>query len=91
MSTVITNATPDNLRNKLKSLASKADRIEIAVAFFSDSELINQWNNDNKKINLIVSLRPPTSFFSLKDLQSTLNVDMSFLGNEFNSKFFSQG
>jgi HKD family nuclease len=88
MSTVITNATPDNLRNKLKSLASKADRIEIAVAFFSDSELINQWNNDNKKINLIVSLRPPTSFFSLKDLQSTLNVDISFLGNEFHSKFF---
>ena len=48
MTTVITNTTSDNLRNKLKSLASKADSIEIAVAFFSDSELIKQWNNDKK-------------------------------------------
>jgi len=88
MTSVITNTTSDNLRNKLKSLASKADSIEIAVAFFSDSELIKQWNNEKKKINLIVSLRPPTSFYSLKDLQSALNVDISFLGNEFHSKFF---
>lgn len=88
MTTVITNTTIDNLRNKLKSLASKADSIEIAVAFFSDTELIKQWNNDEKKINLIVSLRPPTSYNSLKNLQSALNVGISFLGNEFHSKFF---
>jgi hypothetical protein len=69
-------------------LASKADSIEIAVAFLSDSELIKQWNTNKKKINVIVSLRPPTSFYSLKDLQSALNVDISFLGNEFHSKFF---
>jgi len=88
MTSVITNTTSDNLRSKLKSLAFKADSIEIAVAFFSDSELIKQWNNEKKKINLIVSLRPPTSFYSLKDLQSALNVDISFLGNDFHSKFF---
>lgn len=88
MTIVITNTTSENLRNKLKSFASKADSIEIAVAFFSDSELIKQWDNDKKKINLIVSLRPPTSFYSLKDLQSALNVDISFLGTEFHSKFF---
>ncbi len=88
MTSVITNTRTNNLRSKLKSLASKADSIEIAVAFFSDSELIRQWNNEKKKINLIVSLRPPTSFYSLKDLQSALNVDISFLGNDFHSKFF---
>ena len=88
MTTVITNTKSDNLRNKLKTLASKADSIEIAVAFLSDSELIKQWNTNKKKINVIVSLRPPTSFYSLKDLQSALNVDISFLGNEFHSKFF---
>lgn len=87
MTTVITNTTSDNLRVKLKSLASKADSIEIAVAFFTDSELIKQWSNEKKKINLIVSLRPPTSFYSLKELQSALNVDISFLGNDFHSKF----
>lgn len=88
MTSIITNKTNDNLRNKLKSLASKADSIEIAVAFFSDSELIKQWDNEKKKINLIVSLRPPTSFYSMKDLQSALNVDISFLGTDFHSKFF---
>ena len=75
MTSVITNATSDNLRIKLKSLASIADSIEIAVAFFSDSELIKLWNHEQKKINLIVSLRPSTSYYSLKDLQSALNVD----------------
>jgi len=88
MTSIIENTIKDNLRIKLKSLASKADYIEIAVAFFSDSELIKQWNNEKKKINLIVSLRPPTNFHSLKDLQSARNVDFSFLGNDFHSKFF---
>jgi HKD family nuclease len=48
MTTVITNTKSDNLRNKLKTLASKADSIEIAVAFLSDSELIKQWNTNKK-------------------------------------------
>lgn len=88
MKSIITNTPNDNLRSSLELLASKADCIEIAVAFFSDSELVKQWNNENKKVNLIISLRPPTSFYSLKDLQSALNVEMNFLGNDFHSKFF---
>jgi HKD family nuclease len=88
MTSVITNTTSENLKTKLESLASEADSIEIAVAFFSDSELIKKWNYDKKKINLIVSLRPPTGFYSLKDIQSALNVNISFLGNDFHSKFF---
>lgn len=88
MTSVITNTANGNLSNKLKSLAANADSIEIAVAFFSDSELIRQWSNEKKKVNLLFSLRPPTSFHSLKDLQSALNVDISFLGNDFHSKFF---
>jgi len=87
MTTVLTNSSKDNLRNQLKSFASKADRIDIAVAFFSDSDLLKQWDNENKKINLIVSLRPPTNFYSLKDLQSAINIEISFLGDDFHSKF----
>lgn len=87
MTTVITNDGTDNLRSQLKSFASKADRIDIAVAFFSDSDLLKQWDNDKKKINLIVSLRPPTNFYSLKDLQSAINIEISFLGDNFHSKF----
>ncbi len=87
MTTVITNSIKDNLRNQLKSFASNADSIDIAVAFFSDSDLLKQWDNEKKKINLIVSLRPPTNFYSLKDLQSAINIEISFLGDKFHSKF----
>ncbi len=88
MISVITNTTNDNLRNKLNFLATNADSIKIAVAFFSDSALIKKWSNEKKQINLIISLRPPTNFYSLKDIQSDLNVHLNFLGNEFHSKFF---
>ena len=88
MALVITNTDNNNLKDELILLASQSDRIDIAVAFFSDSELIKQWDQQKKKINLIVSLRPPTNYFSLKDIQSSINIETSFLGKKFHSKFF---
>lgn len=88
MTSIITNTEDSNLKDELILLGSKADRIDIAVAFFSDSELIKQWEQQRKKINLIVSLRPPTNYFSLKDIQSSVNIETSFLGDKFHSKFF---
>ncbi len=88
MNSIIINAINDNLKTELELLASKADSIKIAVAFFTEERLVKQWANEKKNINLIISLRPPTSYYSLKKLQSALNVDISFLGNDFHSKFF---
>lgn len=88
MSSIITNTESDNLRSEIELLSSKADKIEIAVAFFTESEMVKKWNEKNIKVDLIVSLRPPTSFYSLKELQTALNVEVSFLGNKFHSKFY---
>jgi HKD family nuclease len=92
MSTIITNSNDQNLKEELILLASKADRIDIAVAFFSDHQLLKQW--EGKKISLIISLRPPTNYFSLKDIQSSINIEINFLGDDFHSKFiifYNQG
>jgi len=87
MPIIITNTDYTNLKKELTLIASEADRIDIAVAFFSESELLKTWEQENKKINLIVSLRPPTSYFSLKDIQSSINIEVNFLGDNFHSKF----
>lgn len=87
MTTIITNTDNSNLKEELILIASRADRIDIAVAFFSDNQLLKQWEQEKKKINLIVSLRPPTNYFSLKDIQSSINIEVNFLGDDFHSKF----
>jgi len=87
MTTLITNSNEGNLRDELFALSADADRINVAVAFFSASELLRQWDSDGIKINLIVSLRPPTSYYSLREIQSCLNIDINFLGPKFHSKF----
>ena len=84
---LITNSKDSTLKEKLRLFSFKADRIDIAVAFFSDTELLRHWENKMKKINLIVSLRPPTNYYSLNDLKSSVNIGMNFLGKDFHSKF----
>ncbi|WP_431107714.1 phospholipase D-like domain-containing protein [Winogradskyella poriferorum] len=84
---VITNRPNKNLKNDIEKLATQSDQIDIATAFFTESDLIKQWSEKNIDINLLVSLRPPTSFYALKKLQSASNVEISFLGDEFHSKF----
>lgn len=87
MTTIITNSNDNNLKAKLIQLASKADRIDIAVAFFSDFQLLKQWEYQKKEINVIISLRPPTNYNSLKAIQSSSNIKLNFLGDNFHSKF----
>ncbi|MBE0393910.1 phospholipase D family protein [Flavobacterium sp. PL002] len=87
MNKIITNTDNSNLREKLVLYAKKSDRIDIAVAFFSDSGLLKEWEQNGKKINLIVSLRPTTNYYSLKDIHSSINIETNFLGKEFHSKF----
>ncbi len=87
MGNIITNDSNSNLKEVLQALSEKADRVDIAVAFFSDSNLLREWDKNSKKINLIVSLRPTTNYYSLKDIQSCFNIDIKFLGEKFHSKF----
>jgi len=84
---VITNKPTKNLKHEIEYLANQSDQIDIATAFFTESDLIKKWSEQDIKVNLLVSLRPPTNYYSLKKLQSAKNVEMNFLGKEFHSKF----
>ena len=88
MNKLIVNQNKYTVQAELSRLADKADTIYIAVAFFSESELIKKWSERSKKISLIISLRPPTSYYALKDIQTSLNTQIYFLGAEFHSKFW---
>ncbi|WP_404986186.1 phospholipase D family protein [Chryseobacterium sp. M5] len=83
-----TNDGSKDFEELLISLSEKADTIKLATAFFSDTKLINQWNRDNKKINLLISLRPPTNYYSLNSIYNKEKVSVQFLGKDFHSKFF---
>ncbi len=73
-----TNDGSKDFEELLISLSEKADTIKLATAFFSDTKLINQWNNDNKKVNLLVSLRPPTNYYTLTNVYSKKKVSVHF-------------
>jgi len=89
MQEIITNKITDSSTGKeFDKLASDASNIIIAVAFFSDSTIIKKLIDSGKKISLIVSLRPPTNYYSLKEILHKENVEILFLGDDFHSKIY---
>lgn len=85
---IITNYGSSDFEDLLMDLSKIADYIKIATAFFSDTKLISRWEHNSKTVDLLVSLRPPTNYYSLLSIYSKKNVNIQFLGNEFHSKFF---
>lgn len=49
--------------------------------------MLKEWEQEKKEINVIISLRPPTNYYSLKAIQSSINIKLNFLGDNFHSKF----
>jgi len=86
---IITNNNYKNLLSTYKELEANIEinEIFIASAFFSNDKLIIDWANRGRKIKLLVSLRPPTNYYSLKNIYSNKNIEVKFLGKEFHSKF----
>jgi len=66
---IITNRPTKNLKNEVERLGNQSDQIDIATAFFTEFDLIKQWSKKEIQVNLFVSLRPPTGYYSLKKLQ----------------------
>ena len=71
------------------NLGNSAQKIVICVAFFSDPTLIEDFLDSGKEVILIVSLRPPTNYYSLKELLYRNDVEISFLGDDFHSKIYA--
>lgn len=85
---ILTNNEDRNLKHLLSELGDKADRIRVVAAFFSDTEFIINWLNNSKQVDLLVSLRPPTNYYSLKAVHPKLGINIQFLGDDLHSKFF---
>lgn len=85
---IITNNGSSDFEDLMMDLSETADCIKIATAFFSDTKLISTWVDRSKTVDLLVSLRPPTNYYSLLKIYSKKHVNIQFLGNEFHSKFF---
>jgi hypothetical protein len=85
---IYTNTGDESFKNLLTDLGKSADTIKIATAFYSDTKFIIKCLGNSKKIDLLVSLRPPTNYYSLKAVQPKLGINIQFLGENFHSKFF---
>jgi hypothetical protein len=85
---ILTNNGDKAFKDLLTDLGNNADTIKIVTAFFSDTKFIIDWLSKSKRVDLLVSLRPPTSYYSLKTVQPKLGINIQFLGNSFHSKFF---
>lgn len=85
---ILTNNKEKCLEDLLFEFGENADKIFIASAFFSDTKLLKEWTKLNKNIQLIVSLRFPTSCDSIREIFQNKNITIRFLGNTFHSKFY---
>jgi hypothetical protein len=85
---IITNNGETNLKNLLTGFGDRADCIKVASAYFSETKFICDWLSKSKKVELLISLRPPTNYYSLKTVYSKLGIHIQFLGEDFHSKFF---
>ncbi|MBM9538831.1 phospholipase D family protein [Desulfobulbus alkaliphilus] len=87
---IITNkVSPNSTQAVFNNLANSAHKIIIAVAFFSDSNTIEKFLDIGIEVTLIVSLRPPTNYYSIKKILHRKNVQISFLGDDFHSKIYA--
>ncbi len=85
---ILTNNGDKAFKDLLTDLGDRADTIIIVTAFFSDTKFITDWLGKSKRVDLLVSLRPPTNYYSLKAIQPKLGINIQFLGDSFHSKFF---
>lgn len=87
---IITNRiTANSTFDIFMKLAQNSNKIVIAVSFLGDIKIVDEMLSHDKKIHITVSLRPPTNFYTLKELMIRENVEISYLGDDFHSKIFS--
>ena len=87
---IITNTlSKKSTKEYFNAAAMNAEKIIIAVAFFTDDKTILEQVALNKKVTLVVSLRPPTNYYSLKNLMQSKKVELLFLRDNFHSKIFA--
>jgi len=90
MSKLIDNIDQNVFGEHLRKCGENADYIEIAVAFFTDMELIKKWVEEGKYIDLYVALQIPTKPAALRLLLQldTTKVNLYYVTKSFHSKCY---
>ena len=86
MNEVLLNDKSRNLRIVLLEVENEFDEVNIASAFFNCVELIEKWLSYDKKIKLLVSLRPTTDYYALNKIFFNDKIQLKFLNSDFHSK-----
>jgi hypothetical protein len=58
----------ETVRHTLANLSDNADEVQLAVAYVSDSDLIEGWLKRPVAVKLVVALQPPTDAAILRGL-----------------------
>lgn len=85
---VTNNFSKLSIRDEIQKIIPRSKKVTIAVAFFNDAEFIKQILNTGAVVTLIVSLRPPTCFYALKEILHREKLNTFYLGQEFHSKIY---
>lgn len=86
---LVYNEDHENLAGRIADLAKNSTTITVAVAYFSDKNMVFEWIKDGISVDLIVALTPPTNYYLLKKLMPKKNISIRYLGKEFHSKIYS--
>ncbi len=80
----------EKVRHVLTDLSDEADEVQLAVAYVSDSDLIEAWLNQTITVKLVVALQPPTDAAVLRRLANSypINLQAKFYSSRFHSKLF---
>lgn len=78
-----TNSRSDFIQNAINTLITKANNINIAVAFLTDTNILENLSNQGCKVRIVVRLGFPTSPTALKSLLKISNIEARFFSERF--------
>jgi len=85
---ITNNLSTLSIRDSIYEYMQSSKKVSIAVAFFNDTKTINELLQAGIEVTLIVSLRPPTSYYALKDILHKSKLRTHYLGKQFHSKIY---
>jgi hypothetical protein len=83
------SSTDEGFASEIMQFSDWCESALFVTAFFNYEQLLKILNNDGKKVCLVVSLRPPTSYYSLLVVSALKHVEVRFLKKELHSKIYS--
>lgn len=86
------NSRSDFIQNSINTLITKTNNINIAVAFLTDTNILENLSNHGCKVRIVVRLGFPTSPNALESLMKISNIEARFFSDRsFHPKLYIFG